>query len=296
MNFKEYLEASRVKIDRAIRELLPPLNSFPEQLHESIYYTLFAGGKRLRPLLAIASCEAVGGESDKCLPLACAIELIHTYSLVHDDLPAMDNDDYRRGQLTAHKKFGEAIAILTGDALLTEAFYLLSSPVFAGGDSILSRQIIHELSEASGSRGMVGGQAFDLALEGKEDVTLEMLENLHRRKTGALISASVGTGARIGGASDGELEALKSYGQKVGLAFQIKDDILDVVGNQKEIGKTVGKDRAALKRTFPDLLGLEGAQRLQARVIEGALQDLTSFDKRAMPLREIANYCIERNN
>lgn len=296
MNFKEYFEASRVRIDRAIRELLPPLNSFPEQLHEAVYYTLFAGGKRLRPLLAIASCEAVGGESEKCLPLACAIELIHTYSLVHDDLPAMDNDDYRRGQLTAHKKFGEAIAILTGDALLTEAFYLLSSPVFAGGDPLLSRQIIRELSEASGSRGMVGGQAFDLALEGKEDVTLEMLENLHRRKTGALISASVTAGARVGGASEKELEALKSYGQKLGLAFQIKDDILDVVGNQQELGKTVGKDRAALKKTFPDLIGLEGAQSLQARVIEGALQELSLFDQRAARLREIANYCIERNN
>lgn len=296
MNFKEYLEASQVKIDRSIRELLPPLNTFPEQLHEAIYYTLFAGGKRLRPVLAIASCEAVGGESEKCLPLACAIELIHTYSLVHDDLPAMDNDDYRRGQLTAHKKFGEAIAILTGDALLTEAFYLLSSPLFAGGDPLLSRQIIHELSEASGSRGMVGGQVFDLALEGKEDVTLEMLENLHRRKTGALISAAVTTGARIGGASKGELEALKAYGQKVGLAFQIKDDILDVVGSQQELGKTVGKDRAALKKTFPDLIGMEGAQRLQTRIVEGALQDLSSFDQRAVPLREIANYCIERKN
>lgn len=296
MNLKEYLEVSRVKIDKSIRGLLPPLNSFPEQLHEAIYYTLFAGGKRLRPILAIASCEAVGGEIERSLPLACAIELIHTYSLVHDDLPAMDNDDYRRGQLTAHKKFGEAVAILTGDALLTEAFYILSSPHFAGGDPLLSCQIIRELSEASGSRGMVGGQAFDLSLEGKEDVTLEMLKNLHRRKTGALISASVICGARIGGATEAEVGALKSYGLKVGLAFQIKDDILDVVGNQEELGKTVGKDRAALKRTFPDILGLEGAQKLQEKVIEEALQEISSFDQRAIPLREIAKYCIERKN
>ncbi|MFI5303292.1 MAG: polyprenyl synthetase family protein [Nitrospiria bacterium] len=296
MNFNLYLESCRSTIDRELRAHLPPLNSFPEQLHEAIYYTLFAGGKRLRPILAIASCEAVGGKMDRALSLACAIELIHTYSLVHDDLPAMDNDDFRRGQLTVHKKFGEAIAILTGDALLTEAFFILSSSKFSLEDPRLSLQIIAELSEASGSRGMVGGQVFDLEIEGREDVTLEMLENLHRRKTGALIKASVSTGAKIGGAASRELEALKSYGQKIGLAFQIKDDILDIVGLQQELGKSVGKDKEASKKTFPDVLGLEGAQNLQTRLIDEALSELSLFDDRATPLRNIAHYCIERKN
>ncbi|MBI1822877.1 MAG: polyprenyl synthetase family protein [Nitrospirae bacterium] len=296
MNFNQYLESCRNKIDRSLRELLPPQNRFPEQLHEAIYYTLFAGGKRLRPILAIASFETVGGDDDRILPLACAIELIHTYSLVHDDLPAMDNDDFRRGQLTVHKKFGEAIAILTGDALLTEAFYLLSSSRYSVENPRISLQVIEELSEAAGSRGMVGGQVFDLALEGRTDVTLEMIEMLHRCKTGALIKASVSTGARIGGAENRQMEALRIYGQKVGLAFQIKDDILDVVGSRELLGKSVGKDRTALKKTYPDLIGLDGAQNLQVSLIDEALQALNLFDSRANPLREIANYCIERKN
>jgi geranylgeranyl diphosphate synthase type II len=290
-SFKQYLENQQKKIDKTLREILPPLNTFPEKLHEAMYYPLFAGGKRLRPILMTASCDAVGGESDRYLPVACAIELIHTYSLVHDDLPSMDNDDYRRGQLTAHKKFGEAVAILAGDALLTEAFYIMAS---FSDDPALFCRMIEELSLAAGSRGMVGGQVFDLALEGKEEVTVDMLEKLHRHKTGALMTASVSIGAMAGKATKQQFESLKVYGQKVGLAFQVTDDILDIEGNQAELGKSVGKDRAAFKKTFPDVIGLAEAKKIQKALIESALESLALFDDRADPLREIARYCIER--
>ncbi len=294
MNFKEYFEDRQKQIDNALRKTLPPVNTFPEQLHEVIHYSLFAGGKRLRPVLALASCEAVGGVTEKCLPFAGAVELIHTYSLIHDDLPSMDNDDYRRGRLTAHKKFGEANAILAGDALLTEAFYMLSSIGKSEKEKALGCQIIQELSFAAGSRGMVGGQALDLALQGRKEVTPEMLERLHQHKTGALISVSVRIGALIGEAEDRQIKALDAYGQKVGLAFQITDDILDIEGTQAELGKSVGKDKTAHKITFPDVIGLDGSKKLQKELVGQALDALAIFDNQADPLRALGRYCIER--
>ncbi|MHB8482526.1 MAG: polyprenyl synthetase family protein [Nitrospiria bacterium] len=294
MNFKEYFEGRQKQIDRTLRKILPPADTFPEQLHEVIHYSLFAGGKRLRPVLVMASCEAVGGMTEKCLPAAAAIELIHTYSLIHDDLPSMDNDDYRRGRLTAHKKFGEANAILAGDALLTEAFYILSSFLKTDKEKVLGCQIIQDLSFAAGSRGMVGGQVFDLALQGKKEVTLETLRTLHQHKTGALISVSVRIGALIGEATDRQLEALEAYGRKVGLAFQIMDDILDIEGTPSELGKSVGKDKTALKITFPEVIGLDGSKKLQKELVEQALDALIIFDHRSDPLRAIGRYSIER--
>jgi geranylgeranyl diphosphate synthase type II len=291
-----FIDAGRIKVDKTLRELLPSLDRFPERLHEAMHYTLFAGGKRLRPVLAMAACQAVSGEGDRALTVGCAIELIHTYSLVHDDLPSMDNDDYRRGQLTVHKKFGEAIAILTGDALLTEAFTLLASSRIASQEPGVLLRVIRDLSEAAGSRGMVGGQVYDLALEGKKEVTVAMLERLHACKTGALITAAVSAGARIGGADETELAALTAYGRKIGLAFQIKDDILDIVGKREELGKSVGKDRAAHKVTYPDLIGLPGAESLQKTLADEAVNQLTRFGDRADPLRDIAHFCVERTN
>lgn len=294
MNFKEYFEDHQKQIDNTLRKILPPVNTFPEQLHEVIHYSLFAGGKRLRPVLVLASCEAVGGVSEKCLPFAGAVELIHTYSLIHDDLPSMDNDDYRRGHLTAHKKFGEANAILAGDALLTEAFYILSSFCKSEKEKALGCQIIQDLSFAAGSRGMVGGQVFDLALQGRKEVTPEMLQRLHQHKTGALISVSVRIGALIGEATDQQLKALEAYGQRVGLAFQITDDILDIEGTQAELGKSVGKDKTAHKTTFPDVIGLDGSKKLQKELVGQALDALAIFDRQADPLRAIGRYSIER--
>ena len=294
MNFKEYFADRQKQIDGALRKVLPSVDTFPEQLHEVIHYSLFAGGKRLRPVLVMASCEAVGGSTEKYLSVASAVELIHTYSLIHDDLPSMDNDDYRRGRLTAHKKFGEANAILAGDALLTEAFYLLSSFSKTDKEKVLGCQIIQDLSFAAGSRGMVGGQVFDLALQGKKGVTLETLQTLHQHKTGALISVSVRIGALIGEATDPQLEALEVYGRKVGLAFQITDDILDVEGTPSELGKSVGKDKTALKITFPGVIGLDGSKKLQKELVDQALDALNIFDRRADPLRAIGRYSIER--
>lgn len=294
MNFKEYFEDHQKQIDNTLRKILPPVNTFPEQLHEVIHYSLFAGGKRLRPVLVLASCEAVGGVSEKCLPFAGAVELIHTYSLIHDDLPSMDNDDYRRGHLTAHKKFGEANAILAGDALLTEAFYILSSFCKSEKEKALGCQIIQDLSFAAGSRGMVGGQVLDLALQGRKEVTPEMLQRLHQHKTGALISVSVRIGALIGEATDQQLKALEAYGQRVGLAFQITDDILDIEGTQAELGKSVGKDKTAHKTTFPDVIGLDGSKKLQKELVGQALDALAIFDRQADPLRAIGRYSIER--
>ncbi|MBI1821043.1 MAG: polyprenyl synthetase family protein [Nitrospirae bacterium] len=294
MNFKEYFEDHQKQIDNTLRKILPPVNTFPEQLHEVIHYSLFAGGKRLRPVLVLASCEAVGGVSEKCLPFAGAVELIHTYSLIHDDLPSMDNDDYRRGCLTAHKKFGEANAILAGDALLTEAFYILSSFCKSEKEKALGCQIIQDLSFAAGSRGMVGGQVLDLALQGRKEVTPEMLQRLHQHKTGALISVSVRIGALIGEATDQQLKALEAYGQRVGLAFQITDDILDIEGTQAELGKSVGKDKTAHKTTFPDVIGLDGSKKLQKELVGQALDALAIFDRQADPLRAIGRYSIER--
>jgi len=296
MNLKAYLRQRQQLVDEALERWVPGEKVFPPQVHEAMRYSLFAGGKRLRPILALAATEAVGGRIADTLPLACSLELIHTYSLIHDDLPSMDNDDFRRGRPTSHKVFGEALAILAGDALLTEAFILLARRDLMKGVPPPRRlRAIGEVARAAGSAGMVGGQVMDILAQGKE-VTKEVLEYIHGHKTGALISASVGAGAILGGASVKEYKDLRGYGEKVGLAYQIIDDLLDVQGEMKRLGKAVRKDHLQKKATYPALIGLEESRRQANDLVEGALACLQSFSRRANPLREIAKYILKRKN
>lgn len=296
LDLKEHLKEKKRLVDKFLDDYLPKADVHPKALHEAIRYSLFAGGKRVRPILCIASCEAVGGDIDTVLPVASAIELIHTYSLIHDDLPAMDNDDYRRGRPTNHKMYGEAIAILAGDALLTLTFDLLSDKELNSrldSDSLLS--IIKRLSSASGSAGMVGGQAADIQASGKE-VNLPEVEYIHIHKTGALIRASVCIGAIAGNASNGELNALTKYGECIGLAFQIADDVLDIEGSKDEIGKDVGSDIAKEKVTYPSVIGISESKKLAKGLIDKSIEAISTLGDKAEPLREIARYIVERKN
>ena len=266
MDLKDYLKKRCQLVDRALERFLPEGGELPASLHGSMRYSVFAGGKRVRPVLLLAACEAVGGEVEPALPAACAMEMIHTYSLIHDDLPAMDDDDFRRGNPTNHKVYGEATAILAGDALLTEAFILLSRSEDAG-DASARLRVIHEIARAAGSRGMVGGQVVDMESEGKGAIDLAILSYIHTHKTGALIRASVRAGAILGGAKEQGLEALTRYGDAIGLAFQIADDILDVEGTTEQLGKDAGSDQARGKATYPALVGLDASkQRAQELV------------------------------
>jgi len=289
-----YLKARKEMVDEALGRYLPGEGEFPPVIFQSVRYSVFAGGKRIRPILCMAAAEAVGGIAEIVLPAACALEMIHTYSLIHDDLPAMDNDEYRRGKLTNHRVFGEDIAILAGDALLTEAFHLLSGKALAGrvpAERILA--VIRDVSEASGWFGMVGGQVLDLEAEGKA-VDLTGLNHIHARKTGALIRASVRGGALLAGADEKRVQSLSEYGSHLGLAFQIADDILDVEGDRELLGKETGADSARKKATFPALVGLEDSKQ-KARVLAGkALEAIASFDAKADPLRWIAAFVVER--
>lgn len=296
LDLKEHLKEKKRLVDKFLDDYLPKADVHPKALHEAMRYSLFAGGKRVRPILCIASCEAVGGDIDTVMPVASAIELIHTYSLIHDDLPAMDNDDYRRGRPTNHKMYGEAIAILAGDALLTFAFDLLSDKELnkrLDSDSLLS--IIKRLSSASGSAGMVGGQAADIQASGKE-VNLPEVEYIHIHKTGALIRASVCIGAIAGNASKDELSALTRYGEAIGLAFQIADDVLDIEGSRDEIGKDVGSDIAKEKVTYPSVIGISESKKLANGLIDKSIEAISTLGEKAEPLREIARYIIERKN
>ncbi|HCU24740.1 MAG TPA: polyprenyl synthetase [Deltaproteobacteria bacterium] len=288
-----YLETRRKLVDQALRNSLPPAGEWPQRLHESMNYSLNAGGKRLRPILAIAAAETLGKSHAEVLPVACALEMIHTYSLIHDDLPAMDDDDLRRGSPTNHKVFGEAIAILAGDSLLTEAFALIaasSTPERAAA----TLEVIRRIAQASGSRGMAGGQAVDLLSE-KKKISVEELEKLHRHKTGKLIQVSVEAGAIMAGAEAHQLQALSHFGECIGLSFQIADDVLDIEGGV-EIGKDIGSDVANEKATYPALLGLEESKRLAQDWTERALNALRTFNTKADPLREIAKYVVARKN
>jgi geranylgeranyl diphosphate synthase type II len=297
MDLKKYLKERCKLVDDALDSLLPSADELPVSLHKSMRYSVFAGGKRVRPILLLASCEAVGGDIARAMPAACAMEMIHTYSLIHDDLPAMDDDDFRRGNPTNHKVFGEAIAILAGDALLTEAFILLSSTATTG--NILSSgmlSVIHEIAVCAGSRGMVGGQVVDMESEGKKDIDLATVQFIHTRKTGALIKASVKAGAIAGGAAGERLDAVTRYGEAIGLAFQIADDILDIVGTTEEIGKDAGSDQARGKATYPAVMGLAEAKRRASELVEISLDALSAFDEKADPLREIAKYIVYRKS
>ena len=297
MDLKAYLKEQCQLVDTALDRYLPRDNELPVSLHSAMRYSIFAGGKRVRPILMLAACAAVGGEAAAAMPAACAMEMIHTYSLIHDDLPAMDDDDFRRGRPTNHKVYGEAVAILAGDALLTEAFVLLSHP------ETISRipadrlgAVIHEIAHCAGSHGMVGGQVVDMESEGKGDIDLPTVQYIHTHKTGALIKASIKAGALIGGASAEQLAALTRYGETVGLAFQIADDILDIEGTTEQIGKDAGSDQARGKATYPAVMGLAAAKERADELMQMGLDALSAFGPEADPLREIARYVVQRKS
>ncbi|HMK48561.1 MAG TPA: farnesyl diphosphate synthase [Thermodesulfovibrionales bacterium] len=294
MDIKAYLNEKRDLVDSYLRIYFSD-PSKPFLLHESVTYSLFAGGKRVRPILALASYEACGGDPVNILPQACALELIHTYSLIHDDLPAMDNDSLRRGKPTNHKVFGEAMAILAGDALLTEAFSMISSiQTLDGGikdSSIL--EVVRRVSFASGVHGMVGGQGQDMLSENSIP-DAETLEFIHLRKTAALIKASVIIGPVLAGSERSILDALSSYGEYIGLVFQIVDDILDVEGTTAQLGKTAGADSKSRKLTYPAVYGLEKARQKAEDLVSKAIHCLRPFSSDADPLREIALYLLRR--
>lgn len=296
VSLKEYLNDRKRIVDEGLDRFLPGEEKFPPLIFRSMRYSLFAGGKRLRPILCMAAAETVGGDIETVFPVACAIEMIHTYSLIHDDLPSMDNDDFRRGVPTNHKVFGEGIAVLAGDALLTEAFHLMSNrEIIAKVAPEALLQTIGEISHAAGFYGMIGGQVVDLESEGK-DTDLETLDYIHRHKTEALLTVSIRSGAILAGASDDDLAALSEYGKGIGLAFQITDDILDIEGDRETLGKDTGKDAAHSKVTFPSLLGIDVSRKRARESIDEALSKIAHFDDRADPLRMIAKFVIERRS
>jgi geranylgeranyl diphosphate synthase type II len=293
MNLREYLTLQQRLVDSELDRLVPSENVRPETIHRAMRYSLFAGGKRIRPILCIEAARAVSDETSGSATAACALELIHTYSLIHDDLPALDNDDYRRGKLTNHKVFGDAMAILAGDALLTLAFQVLAE--LQAGDDRKAR-LIAELATASGTvGGMIGGQVADLEGEGKPP-DAHLLETIHRAKTGALLRASLRLGAIYAGASGDEYAALSRYGERIGLAFQIVDDILDVEESSEALGKTAGKDAAQHKITFPAVYGLETSRRMAREECERAHEELGGFGDRAARLHELADLIVHRKS
>ncbi len=294
MDLQAYLSEKKAVVDSALTAYFPDPDGPASDVINAMKYSLFAGGKRLRPILCLAGAAAVGGTETDVLPVACAIELIHTYSLIHDDLPLMDNDDLRRGKPSNHKVFGEAVALLAGDGLLTEAFNLMT------GAEIRERVSPHDLlkvigliAQAAGYKGMIGGQVVDIQSEGKT-VDFSLVEFMHTHKTGALITASVASGAILGGGNESQIQAITSYGRKTGLAFQISDDILDIEGDSKTMGKKVGADEQKGKITYPAVVGLSRSKEIQAELVEAASESLRVFDHEAEPLRQIARYIIER--
>jgi len=294
VDLKEYLNHKRLQVEEALDELMPPAEGLLSEHIKSMRYSLFAGGKRIRPVLCLSVAEALHTDPTPFLPIACSLECIHTYSLIHDDLPAMDNDALRRGKPTNHKVFGEAEAILAGDGLLTFAFELLSDTDISGDITTDERiRIIHIISKAIGSQGMVGGQAIDIASEGK-DIPFETLQFMHSYKTGALITASVQVGAIIGQATDKQFSALTQYGKNIGLAFQIVDDLLNVIGTEENLGKAVGSDAALSKATYPGLFGVEETHKKALHAVDNALIALEHFDHKADYLRELAKYIYYR--
>jgi geranylgeranyl diphosphate synthase type II len=296
MDIKRYLKEKKEIVDSALERYFPREEEIPSTLQEAMRYSLFAGGKRIRPILSMASFEAVGGKGDKILPFACALEMIHTYSLIHDDLPAIDNDDYRRGKPTCHKIFGVAIAILAGDGLLTEAFRLMTTRPAQdrlSGDEELILDLINEVAQAAGVLGMVGGQVADVESEGKV-ADLPMVQYIHTHKTGAMILVSVRVGAKLGGAKEGILNALTSYGKSLGLAFQIIDDILNVKGKAALMGKKTGSDLLKGKATYPSVLGVEESERRAHELVGLAVDALSQLGPEADSLREIARFVMTR--
>lgn len=294
-DFKEYLHSKAMAVNEALDRAVPP--RYPEKIHEAMRYSLLAGGKRVRPILCIAACELVGGNQQLAMPTACAMEMIHTMSLIHDDLPCMDNDDFRRGKPTNHKVFGEGTAVLAGDALLSFAFehIAVSTSKTVRSDRIL--RVVSELGKTIGSQGLVGGQVADITSEGNSSVGLDTLEWIHIHKTAVLLECSVVCGAIISGASENEIQRIQRYARNVGLLFQVVDDILDVTKSSKELGKTAGKDLISDKATYPKLMGLEKAKQFAVELLDRAKEDLSCFNPmKAAPLLGIADYIAFRQN
>ena len=284
-NLDHYLDQAGKRINVALDKLLPPETAAPPTIHKAMRYSIFAGGKRIRPVLTLAACEAVGGKTAAAMPLACAVECIHTYSLIHDDLPCMDDDDLRRGRPTNHKVFGEGIAVLAGDALLTHAFILAATKA----------EYVLELAFAAGSERLIAGQVQDLENESRQ-ATLDEVKTTHQNKTGALITASIRLGALAGNASPTQLKRLTRYGQALGLAFQVIDDILDATSTKEIMGKSVRADQKNQKSTYTSVLGVEKSRAYAAELIADAHQQLRGFDKNADALRAIADFFLTRSH
>ncbi len=293
-NLAAYLKERQKLCDTALDQAIPII--YPEKIYEAMRYSLLAGGKRVRPILCLATCEMIGGTIEMAMPTACAVEMIHTMSLIHDDLPAMDNDDYRRGKLTNHKVYGEDVAILAGDGLLALAFEFVAIETPESVNRELVLQVIARLGRALGAAGLVGGQVVDLESEGKSDISLETLNFIHQHKTAALLEACVVCGGIIAGASPEDVQRLTRYAENIGLAFQIIDDILDITATQEQLGKTAGKDQKAQKVTYPSLWGLEESRSKAQELVKAACAELEPFGERAKSLQAIAHFIISRNN
>ena len=295
MDFKNYLKNRCALVEKALDKMMPPKEEYPSLINQSMRYSVFAGGKRVRPILVIMAAEALGCKAERVLPTACAMELIHTYSLIHDDLPCMDDDDYRRGQLTNHKVFGENMAVLGGDGLLTLAFELIAKNGDVKGvkpKNVL--KTVELVAEGAGTHGMVGGQVVDIISENRK-ISEPVLQYIHTHKTGALIRASILAGAVLCDASKKEYLALKSYGEHIGLVFQIVDDILNVTGDAKKLGKAVGSDAARKKVTYPALYGLEQSRAEVALLCDKARLALRPFGKKAESFLNLVDYLKERD-
>lgn len=291
---ERYLKERKILVDKALKKFMPEPSGLAGDVIKAMNYTLFAGGKRIRPALCMAGSEAVGGSADDVVPVACAIELIHAYSLIHDDLPVMDNDDFRRGKPTNHKVFGEAVALLAGDGLLTLAFNLMARyGVEKKGEKKALLRVIDLISSAAGYKGMVGGQVVDITCEGR-DPDPTVVEYIHTHKTGALIAASVTAGTILAGGSKEEAQSINRYGKQIGLAFQIGDDILNIEGDRNVIGKGIGSDKVMGKMTYPSVFGITESKNIQKKLIDHAIESLNRFDERAEPLRDLARYIIKR--
>lgn len=292
--FRIYLDTRKSLVESHLDALFSDNPQVPPHLLAAMRYSLLGGGKRIRPILCMAAAEAVGGGAESVLTAACALECIHTYSLIHDDLPAMDDDDFRRGKPTCHRIFGDALAILAGDALLTEAFAILAHSASNDPDRCpLHLQVLADIAAAAGAGGMVGGQVMDIEAEGGA-LDLTTLYEIHAKKTGAMIVAAITSGARLGGATEHDISALSSYGRHLGLAFQIADDILNVVGDKEITGKATGSDEKRGKVTFPALVGLDEARQKLEREVLSAMGYLSAFGEKADPLRHLATYVMER--
>lgn len=290
---KEILKEHIELIDRRLDKYLECKDNPQSIIYEAMRYSVFAGGKRLRPVLMLLVCRMCGGDINEALPFACALEMIHTYSLIHDDLPAMDNDDLRRGQPTSHKKFGEAAAILAGDALLNKAFEVMSD--YRGNDTARALKAMSIIARSSGTEGMIGGQVVDMISEGRE-ITLDELRYLHLNKTGAIIRSACVAGAVTAGAGDDEIRAVDKFAENLGIAFQIQDDILDVTGTEEELGKPIGSDAEEGKNTYVSLLGIERAEEMSKEYSESAKRALDIFGEKADTLKRLTDYLTNRRS